>query len=150
MKNSDTLYDSWQIDLRKIMFCVAAIVLGTIYNVSTPIALSVALIVQGMSNIDGIWECLSNKKLSILLKVMSIVAVMLSFLAALLAVYSLISSNVYFDLLRNEYAGWNITLALIAVAFPMVIYLVDFGKNMKIEIISQSQDNIERGDEDDE
>lgn len=150
MKNSDTLYDTWQIDLRRIMFCVAAIVLGIIYNVSTPIALSVALIVQGMSNIDGIWDCLSNKELSASLKYMSIVTVLLSFFAVVFAVYSLSSSNIYFDLLTNKCAGWNIALAAIAVAFPLVLYSVDLGKNMKNEIRSQNWDNAERGDEDDE
>ena len=150
MKNRDTLYDTWQIDFRRILFCVAAMVLGTLYNVSTPEALSVALIVQGMSNIDGIWDCLSNKKLSTLLKAMSMVAVILSFLATLFAVYSLISSNIYFDLLVNKYAGWNIALALFAVAFPLVLYSVDFCKNFKKEIERQNQDDAEGGDEEDE
>ncbi len=147
MKNNQTLYDNWTIDFRKILFCMGILILGTLYNAEEPRALAIAVIVQGASNIDSLWDGLNDKRICIRLKIMSALVIFFSALAGVFAIITLVSSKEYFDMQNNNCAWIFVLLVLIAVASPIILLITDVVVNIKIEVQKQKE-SLNGGEED--
>lgn len=133
MKDRETLYDGWITDFRKILFCIAVIGLGTLYNVREPSALAIAVVVQGASNVDSFWDFLSNKKIYTCLRVLSVIVILLSVIVAVFAIWSLGGEENFFDTANNQYAGIWVVLVIVGVAFVLFPLITDIVLNMKKE-----------------
>lgn len=133
MKKCYTLYDKWTIDFRKILFCMGILALGTLYNVEEPKAFAVAVIVQGISNVDNFWSYLESKHICVPLKILIAILIVLSTVAPILAFYTLVKSKNYFELGANSYAGYYIWGSIFAVAFPAIPLIVDAVMNIAQE-----------------
>lgn len=148
MKHKQTLYDNWVIDFRKILFCIAVITLGTLYNVKEPNALAIAVIVQGASNIDNFWDCLADEKIYTILRIMSTIFILFSAIAAIFAIYSLGSGMGYFDTVSNPKAWIYIALVVFAVAGSIFPLITDTFLNIQKEKVTSI--NKMNGEDDDE
>ena len=144
MVNCKTLCDSWVDDFKKILFCMITITLGTLYNVKVPEALSVALVVQGISNVDIFWDYLKNKKFRWRLRIASAAIIFVSSVFALLAFISLVGHKEWFDIDGGVGPLLLVAVAVIAVASPMILFSADMVINISSEI------NDMKGGDDDE
>ena len=134
MGKRQTLYTNWQTDLRKMLFCIAILTLGTLYNIEEPRALAIAIIVQGASNVDCYWDFLCNEKICTPLKIMSAVVVLVSAIAVIFAVYTLGNPIPYFDMTKNNQACVNILAVVAAVVSPIVLLITDLLMNIQNHI----------------
>lgn len=146
MKTHHTIFDDWVTDFRKILFCIAILILGILYNVKEPKALVIAVIVQGVGNIDGFWDYLRMKELDNFLKAMVALLIFFSAMASIVGIFTLGDARSYFDLKVNGHAGIYILLEVCGVAFPIVLLLTDGILNiMKERTVITGQ--IDGGDE---
>lgn len=137
MKKYYTLYEKWTVDFRKILFCIGVLALGTLYNIEEPKAFAVAVIVQGISNVDNFWSYLESKHICVPLKIMITILILFSTVAPIFAFYTLVKSKDYFDLGVNSYAGYYILGSIFAVAFPIIPLIVDIVMNIKQESLKK-------------
>lgn len=140
------MYNDWITDFRKILFCIAVLSLGTIYNVEEPKALAIAVIVQGASNIDNFWDYLRDTKIYISLKVLILLLILFSMAASIFAIFSLASTKGYFDININNRAYWNIGIVLLATAFPVIPLITDGIFNVR-KNINNSLSDMNEGEE---
>lgn len=132
MRNKKNIYDDWTIDFKKILVCIIIIVLGIFYNIEEPKALAVAIVVQGISNVDNFWEYL-KAKIELPLKILSVVTIILSFVAVTASIMVLADKSNLYDLGKNSHAVYYITGFTIAAAFPVILLLTDLFINLKKE-----------------
>ena len=97
MNNKHTLYDKWVLDFRKILFCIGILATGTIFNADQENAFAVAVVVQGISNVDSFWGYLELKRVCAPLKVLISILILLSILAGLFAFYTIIKSKDFLE-----------------------------------------------------
>lgn len=136
MKNNQTLYDDWMVDFRKILICLGIILLSAIPSLGESKALSIAILVQGASNIDSYWDFLKEKRICKPLKNMLIWLVILSFAAGIIALLNLGSAQSYFEI---EKFGYLIkALTLVAVSFPIVLLVTD----SKLNQLNEEDENL--------
>lgn len=143
---SQTLFTDWNTDFRKILVTIAILALGFLYNSNEPNALAIAVIVQGISNIDSYWDFLHDKKIDIVLKIMLVIMIFLSVLAVLAAIFDLAGSKQYFSFEHNKSAGFYIFFAGLAIACPIILLGTDWYYNIKKD--KPASGNIDGGDED--
>lgn len=141
-----TLFQDWVTDFRKILFCIGVLALGTLFNAEEPKALAIAVIVQGISNIDSFWDFLKEHKIYLALKIMTAILILLSTLGAVLGIYSLWSPKELFNPEENEKASIFICLVILFVAFPIIVLISDIVFNAKKEM-SGSIGNMDGGEE---
>lgn len=145
MSNKHTLYDKWVMDFRKILFCMGILAAGTIFNADQENAFAVAVVVQGISNVDGFWDYLELKRVCAPLKVLISILILLSILAGLFAFYTLVKSKDFFG--NNVYSQYYIWGMLVAVGFPIIPLLVDMIMNIIQERKSRALLNVKGGEE---
>lgn len=143
---SQTLFADWITDFRKILATIAILALGFYYNINEPNALAIAVIVQGISNIDSYWDYLRDEKIDIALKIMLVIAIFFSFLAVLVAIFDFAGSKQYFSFDHNNSAGVYILCVGVAIAFPIILLVTDGYFNIKKN--KPVSENIDGGDED--
>ena len=132
MRNQKNIYDDWIMDFRKILVCIIIIVLGILINVEEPKAFAVAIVVQGISNVDNFWEYLKTN-IATPLKVLSTLTILFSVIAATASIMVLADKSNIYDLIQNSYAVCFMTLFAIFAALPIVLLLTDLIINLKNE-----------------
>ncbi len=143
---SQTLFSDWITDFRKILVTITILALGTLYNIQEPNALAIAVIIQGISNIESYWDCLKDKKIDIALKIMLVIVIVLSLLAVIVAIFDLAGSKQYFSFKYNKSAGIYIAFTVVAVASPIIFLVTDWCLNIKKN--KPVSENVDGGDED--
>lgn len=153
MNNKKTLYDDWITDLRKILICFAIILLSAIPALEESKALSIAILAQGVSNIDGYWDFLKEREICKPLKIMLVGVVILSCAASIIAILSLSNEKSYFEISKYHVGYIMKAITLLAVSFPTILLITDGILNAKIEedeIEKKSEENKLEGGEEDE
>lgn len=123
-----TLFDSGLTDFKKILFCLPVIVISAVPVLGEPKALAVAILIQGVSNIDGYWDFLKEDGIYSPLKKMLYFLVFISVVAGVLGILSLVGGYRYFD--TSYKTGCIVTaFALLAVSFPVILLATDWKLN---------------------
>lgn len=144
-----TLFDCGLTDFRKLLFCLPVIIISAFPVLGEPKALATAVLIQGVSNIDGYWDFLKDGDIHRPLKKMLYFLVFASAAAGVLGVLSLVAGYSYFD--TSGTAGRIVTaLAVLAVSFPIVLLLTDWKINVDNEEYKKSLKNRQIGSEEDE
>lgn len=132
MRNQENIYDDWIMDFRKILVCIIIIVLGILINVEEPKAFAVAIVVQGISNVDNFWEYLKTK-ITTPLKILNAITILFSVIAVTFSIMVLADKINIYDLTQHSYALYYMILFAVLAAFPIVLLLVDLIMNLKNE-----------------
>ncbi len=135
MRNRKNIYDDWTIDFKKILVCITIIVLGILINIEEPKAFAVAIVVQGISNVDNFWEYL-KAKIETPLKILSAITILLSVIAVTVSITVLADKSNLYDLSKNSYAIYYMIGFAVSAAFPIILLLTDLILNLKKEKIA--------------
>lgn len=131
MKSRNTLYSSSSTDFRKGLVCIIILVLSVFTNFQTSSAFSFAIFLQAVCNGDSFWDFIDDKQICKPLRTMIKVLIGVSVLGILLALLNLMAPTNFFD---NPNLGVYLkALALITVAFPLVVLRKDYKLNAQIE-----------------
>lgn len=127
------------VDFRKILICSGIIILSVFPSINEPKAFAVTILIQGASNIDSYWDFLKEKRIHKSLKGMLILAIVLSFMADVIALLCLGSTQNFFE---NAKFGIIVkTFVLSAISFPIALLIKDIR-----EIIKYNQKGGEEGE----
>ena len=144
-----TLFDCGLTDFRKLLICLPVIIMSAVPVLGEPKALAAAILIQGVSNIDGYWDFLKDTDIYRPLRNMLYLLVSLSAAAAVLGLLSLVIGHSYFD--TSGITGCIVTaLTLLAVSFPAVLLVTDWKLNDSNEEYGKSLKNRQTGSEEDE
>lgn len=135
MKGRYTLYADSLLDFRKMLMCIGVLALSIFPVFQESSALSAAILVQGVSNIDSFWDFLKDRKINRSLRNAIKVLIFLSVVAIIIALL---------NFMNGFFAGVHGTLikiiALVAVGFPLVVLYADSYMNEKVEEKAEEED----------
>lgn len=141
----ETLCANTLIDFRKIIVYILVIGVSGFSSYGDSTSLSFAVIVQGICNIDCFWDFLEDKDICRKLKGGLKFSIMLSVFGILIALFNMIRTEIIFG--SPIYGIAAKIVAFVFVAFPIVIFISDHGKNNKLEQ-KKEQGEVNGGEED--
>lgn len=137
MKDRCTLYGDSVLGFRKMLMCLMVVILSVFPVFQEPNALSVAIFVQGVSNIDNFWDFLKERDICKPLRSAIKVLIFLSVLAIIIALLNFME-----NIFSASYGGIIKVIALVAVGFPIVVLWADSHMSAKVEEIGGDKENV--------
>lgn len=137
MKSRCTLYEDSLLGFRKMLMCFGVVALSIIPVIQEPEALSVAIFIQGVSNIDNFWDFLKDQGICRPLKIIVKILIFLSVVAIIIALLNLMNG-----IFAQSYGDIVKVIALVAVGFPIVVLLADSHMSAKGEEKLEDEENV--------